>query len=138
MDVHPRPPKQCSRGVFLRPAYMTRKDIAIQNRNAGEWRLVARRVHSPPFSRRGGCAIIKRSRSSAAQTGWLVSSNKNKVRFADIHKEATRPFINHPVCAAKDASQHLFDRAATPALKTEGNGPISQPTPFPVSKGLIA
>jgi hypothetical protein len=28
----------------------------------------------------------------AAQTGWLVISNKNKVRFADIHKEATRPF----------------------------------------------
>src|SRR5262249_35252360 len=36
-----------------------------------------KRAHSPPFSRRGGCASIKRSRSSAAQTGWLVNSNKN-------------------------------------------------------------
>jgi len=26
----------------------------------------------PSFSRRGGCASIRRSRSSAAQTGWLV------------------------------------------------------------------
>jgi hypothetical protein len=40
---------------------------------------------SPPFSRRGGCAINKRSRSSAAQTGWLVISNKkNKERCASI------------------------------------------------------
>ena len=38
----------------------------------------------PSFSRRGGCASIKRSRSEAAQTGWLVNSNKNKVRYADI------------------------------------------------------
>src|SRR5215831_7186861 len=26
-------------------------------------------------------------------------------------------FTNHPVCAAKDASRHLFDGAATPPLK---------------------
>jgi hypothetical protein len=40
--------------------------------------------HSPPFSRRGGCASIRKSRSSAAQTGWLVNSNKNKERYAGI------------------------------------------------------
>src|SRR5215475_12789055 len=46
----------------------------------------------PSFQRRGGCAINKRSRSLAAQTGWFVISNDNKVRFADIYKEATRHF----------------------------------------------
>jgi hypothetical protein len=50
----------------------------------------------PSFSRRGGCASIRRPPSLAAQTGWLVISNKkNKVRFAGIYKEPTRPF-NHP------------------------------------------
>src|SRR5215468_8258550 len=49
----------------------------------GEW-WVARRIHSPPF--KGGVAAprIKRPRSLAAQTGWLVISNKNKDRCADI------------------------------------------------------
>src|SRR5262245_23638658 len=48
------------------------------------------------FPRRGGCAINKRPRSLAAQTGRLVNSNKNTVRYADIIKEATRPLTNHP------------------------------------------
>jgi len=40
--------------------------------------------HSPPFHfpRRGGCAIKEWFRSLVAQTGRLVNSNKNKVRFA--------------------------------------------------------
>jgi len=38
---------------------------------------------------------------------------KNKVRFADIYKEATRPFINHPVCAAEERDLFI-NGAATP------------------------
>src|SRR5215475_14607310 len=52
---------------------------------SGDCLRLLKRAHSPPFLRRGGCASIKRSRSSAAQTGWLVNSNKNKVRYADIN-----------------------------------------------------
>jgi len=33
--------------------------------------------------------LTKRSRSLAAQTGWLVISNKNKVRYAGIDLEGT-------------------------------------------------
>src|SRR5215475_12505421 len=82
-----------------------------------------------PLRFQGGVAApqIKRFRSSAAQTGWLVNSNKNEVRYADIYKEATRPFTNHPVCAAKERGLFV-NGAATPSLKTEGNGTISQPT----------
>ena len=49
---------------------------------------------SIPLRFQGGVAapLIKGFRSLAAQTGWLVNSNKNKVRYADIYKEATRPF----------------------------------------------
>src|SRR5215831_15514698 len=92
--------------------------------------LVARRLQSPPFSRRGGCASIRRSLSSPAQTGWLVNSNKNKVRYADIYKEATRPFTNHPVWAAKERDLFIEAQRSHPPLKTEGNGSVSQPTPF--------
>jgi len=38
--------------------------------------LVARRAHSPPFQGGVAAPLIKRSRSLAAQTGWLVISNK--------------------------------------------------------------
>src|SRR5215471_3189296 len=63
----------------------------------------------PSLSRRGGCASIKRSRSSAAQTGWLVISNKNKV--------ATRPFTNHPGrCAAAPPLKGEEWAATTPEL----------------------
>src|SRR5262245_56366119 len=59
---------------------------------------------SIPLRFQGGVAapFIKRSRSSAAQTGWLENSNKNNVRYADIYKEATRPFTNYPVCAVEE------------------------------------
>src|SRR5215470_1963333 len=76
---------------------------------------------SIPLRFQGGVAalLIKRPHSLAAQTGWLVSSNKNKVRYADIYKEATRPFTNQPVCAAKEWVFLL--RRSHPSLKTEGN-----------------
>src|SRR5215471_9832369 len=76
------------------------------------------------FSRRGGCAINKSSRSLVAQTRWLVSSNKNKVRYADIYKEATRPFTNHPVCAAEE--RELLFMAQPPLL--ENGGEWTRPT----------
>jgi len=57
--------------------------------------------------------INRGPRSLAAQTGWLVNSNKNKVRYADIYKEATQPFTNHPVCAAKERALFI-NGAATP------------------------
>ena|SRR5215475_2046977 len=43
---------------------------------------------SIPLLFQGGVAapLIKRSRSLAAQTGWFVNSNKNKVRYADIYQ----------------------------------------------------
>ena len=44
---------------------------------------------SIPLRFQGGVAapLIKRSRSLAAQTGWLVNSSKNKVRYADIYAD---------------------------------------------------
>src|SRR5215468_10579996 len=79
---------------------------------------------SIPLRFQGGVAapLVKRSRSLAAQTGWLVSSNKNKVRYADIYKEATRPFTNHPVCGAEE--RDLFIEAQPPLLgKRRGMDP---------------
>src|SRR5215468_1389722 len=77
----------------------------------------ARRAHSPPFQ--GVAApLIKRSRSLAAQTGWLVISNK--IRTASrAYEEAARPFINHPVCAAEE--RDLLIEAQPPLLEKEGN-----------------
>src|SRR5215471_13958524 len=57
--------------------------------------VVARRVHSPPFSRGVAATLIKRSRSLAAQTEWLVISNKIRIATR-AYKEATRLFTNHP------------------------------------------
>src|SRR5215468_9339651 len=72
---------------------------------------------SIPLRFQGGVAapLIKRSRSLPAQTGWLVISNK--IRIAKrAYREATRPFTNHPVCAAEE--RDLFvNGAATPPLK---------------------
>ena len=78
--------------------------------------LVARGAPFPPFL--GWLRIDKWPRSLAAQTGWFVNSNKNKVRYADIYKEATRPFTNHPVCAAEE--RDLFIEAQPPLVKNGG------------------
>ena len=42
---------------------------------------------------------------------WLVISNKNKERCASICNEATRPFTNHPVCAAKERDPFILWRS---------------------------
>src|SRR5215472_13150387 len=86
------------------------------------------RLHSPPFSRRGGCASIRRSRSLAAQTGWLVISNKMRIATR-AYKEATRPFTNHPVCAAKE--RDLLLMAQPPLLENGGEWTRLTTNPIP-------
>jgi hypothetical protein len=66
---------------------------------------------------------MKRSRSLAAQTARLVISNKNKVRYADIYKEATRPFTNHPVCAGKE--RNFLLKRSHPYQETAPVTPLS-------------
>ena len=88
-----------------------------------EMGLVARGVHSPPFSRRGGCAIKKKIPFLSGADGWFVNSNQNKVRYADIYKEAARPFTNRPVCASKE--RDLLLRRSHPSLKTAGLASIA-------------
>jgi len=73
------------------------------------------------FSRRGGCAINKKIPFLSGADGVVSNFKQNKVRCASINKEATRPFTNHPVCAAKDASR-LYLIAQPPLLETEENG----------------
>jgi hypothetical protein len=56
-------------------------------------------TYSRPFSRRGGCA-----------DGVVSKFQQNKVRFANIDKEATRrPFTNHPALGFE-----RFDASGTP------------------------
>ena len=76
----------------------------------------------PSFSRRGGCAINKKIPFLSGADGVVGKFQQNKVRFADIYadiyKEATRPFENHPVCAAEEWDL-LINGAAT-SLEKEG------------------
>src|SRR5215469_2107345 len=77
-------------------------------------------AHSPPFQ--GGVAARSNKcceASLAAQTGGLVISNKIRIA-ARAYKVATRPFTNHPVCAAEE--RDLFIEAQPPLLEKEGNG----------------
>jgi len=70
-----------------------------------------------------------------AQTGWLVNSDKIKVRCANIYKEATRPFTNHPVCAAEEWD--LFIEAQPPLLENGGEWIRLATNPIPLPfKGL--
>jgi len=80
--------------------------------------LVARGVHSPPFLRRGGCAINKKIPFLSGADGVVCKFQQNKVRCANIYKEATRPFTNHPVCAAEE--RDLFIEAQPPLLENGG------------------
>ena len=66
----------------------------------------------PSFSRRGGCALIRRPRSSAAQTGWFVKGRVASLYIREAHVILLE-FTNHPVCATKE--RDLFIKgAATP------------------------
>src|SRR5262245_12645723 len=83
----------------------------------------------PPFSRRG-CASIRRSRSLAAQTGWLV---KGRVAssYARVAILILFEIINHPVCAAKGYFAAFIDRAAT-LLKNRGEWSRLATKPIPL------
>src|SRR5215475_669005 len=70
----------------------------------------------------GGVAapLIKRSRSLAAQTGWLVISNRIRIATR-AYREATRLFTNHPGRCA-----------ATPPLKRRGMNSVQHALHFPL------
>jgi len=53
--------------------------------------------------------------------GVVSKFQENKVRYADIYKEATRPFTNHPVCAAEERNLFIEAQRSHPSLKTEGS-----------------
>ena len=48
--------------------------------------MAARGVHSPPFLRRGGCAINKKDPLPYGADGVVSEFQQNKVRSADIYK----------------------------------------------------
>ena len=93
--------------------------LQVWDAGGREWGWL--REGSIPLRFQGGVAapINKSPRSSVAQTGWFVNSNKNKVRYADIYKEATRPFTNHPSAPLRNGDFLL--RRSHPSLKTEVN-----------------
>jgi hypothetical protein len=92
------------------------------------------------FLNRGGCASIRSPRSSAAQTGWLV-----KKVASPPYMLAQRSLFCLKLLTIISASPYrarasrlfaplrngifLF-MAQPPSLKTEGNGPVSQPIPL--------
>ena len=53
----------------------------------------------PFFSRRGGCAINKKIPFLIGADGVVGKFKRNKERYADIYKDASRPFTNHPAAA---------------------------------------
>ena len=77
--------------------------------------FVVRGVHSPPFSRRSGCAIDKKIPFLSGADEVVSNFKQNMVRYADVYMEATRPFTNHPVCAAEE--RDLLIEAQPPLLE---------------------
>src|SRR5215475_16089877 len=93
------------------------------------WGLVAKGGPFPSgFKGWLRCAINKKIPFLSGADGWLVNSNKNKVRYADIYKEATRPFTNHPACAVKE--RELFIEAQPPLLENGGEWTRLATNPF--------
>src|SRR5215467_8024211 len=76
------------------------------------------RAHSPPFSRRGGCAINKKIPFHCGADGVVSKRSRSLLIYA-----RSAPFLfeftNHPACAAKEWD--LFIEAQPPLLNTEGN-----------------
>src|SRR5215471_14289249 len=77
-------------------------------------------LRSIPLRFPGGVAsaINKKIPFLSGADGVVSKSQQNKVRYADIYKEATRPFTNHPVCAAEERVFLL--RRSHPSLKNGG------------------
>src|SRR5215813_1900329 len=76
----------------------------------------------PSVFKEGWLRFNKRVPFLSGADGVVSKFQQNKVRYADIYKEATRPFNNHPVCAARNGI-FLINGAATPPLKRRGMGP---------------
>src|SRR5215475_10145295 len=102
--------------VKLSPNIRTVRQVATRG-----WRgwVFARRVHSPPFSRRGGCAVNKRSRSLAAQPGWFVNSNKIRCATRIFIRRLRDLLLTTPSAPLRNGTFLL--RRSHPSLKTEGN-----------------
>src|SRR5215510_5929975 len=81
--------------------------------------FVVRGVHSPPFSRRGGCAINKKIPFLSGADGVVSNFKQNMVRYADMYKEAKRPLLTTPSAPQRNGT--FFLRRSHPSLKTEGN-----------------
>ena len=62
-------------------------------------------------------------------------SRSLRINIREAHLIFLLEFTNHPVCAAKERDLFINGRSH-PSLKTEGNGPVSQQTPFLVSKAF--
>ena len=81
----------------------------------------------PSFERRGGCAIKKTIPFLSGAAGVVSKRSRSLLILFEI--------TNHPVCAAKDALQHLLI-AQPPLLSKEGNGAVSHPH-FPSEPSLF-
>src|SRR5215471_3559635 len=71
-----------------------------------------------PFSRRGGCASIKRSRSFAAQTGWFVNSNKIRCATRIFIRRLRDPLLTTPSAPLRNGNFLLM--AQPPLLENGG------------------
>ena len=74
----------------------------------------------PLLFKEGWLRLNKKIPFLSGADGVVIKFKQNKVRDASTYKEATRPFANHPVCAAKDASRHLLI-AQPPLLENGGD-----------------
>src|SRR5215469_2384960 len=91
---------------------------------ATEWSLVAR-----PFQGGVAAPLIKRSRSLAAQTGWLVISNKIRIATRISIWRLRDLLLTTPSAPLRNGI--FYQWRSHPSLKTEGNGTLSQLTSFP-------
>src|ERR1700756_3988447 len=64
----------------------------------------------PSFSRRGGCAIKKMSRSN-------LSSRRRGGQFGEIFRPEEFRRTDHPVCGALEASRLFINAAAPPPFQ---------------------
>src|SRR5215475_13824121 len=78
---------------------------------------------SIPLRFQGGVAapLIRRSRSFAAQTGWLVNSNKIRCATRIFVRRLRDLLLTTPSAPLMNGTFLL--RRSHPSLKTEGNGP---------------
>ena len=73
--------------------FLAESDFLVEGTCLVEDSFWAKRALLPAFPRRGGCAIKKKRAASLAGADGAVSKFENKVRFANIYKEAARLFL---------------------------------------------